>query len=71
VYEYVDDKSKPIYEEVTRNVDDKSKPIYGDPPVIGYEQITITEIDPETSDGAGSSTYPQMRIFNAGVKLSF
>ena len=49
-YEYVDDKSKPIYEEVTRNVDDKSKPIYGDPPVIGYEQITITETDPETGE---------------------
>ena len=42
--------------------------------VGGYNLFTIsglTEIDPETSDGAGSSTYPQMRIFNAGVKLSF
>ena len=42
--------------------------------VGGYNLFTLSglkEIDPETSDGAGSSTYPQMRIFNAGVKLSF
>ena len=40
----------------------------------GYNLLTIsslTEIDPETSDGAGSSSYPQMRIYNAGAKLTF
>lgn len=40
----------------------------------GYNLLTLSglkEIDPETADGSASSTYPQMRIFNAGVKLSF
>lgn len=40
----------------------------------GYNLLTLSglkEIDPETGNNAGSSTYPQMRIFNAGVKLSF
>jgi len=40
----------------------------------GYNLLTLsslTEIDPETSDGSGNSYYPQMRLFNAGVKLSF
>lgn len=42
--------------------------------VGGYNLFTISgikEIDPETSDGSGNSYYPQMRLFNAGVKLSF
>ena len=42
--------------------------------VGGYNLFTLSplkEIDPETSDGSGSSSYPQMRVFNAGVKLSF
>ncbi|MCR5518757.1 MAG: TonB-dependent receptor [Bacteroidales bacterium] len=42
--------------------------------IAGYNLFTIsglTEIDPETADGSGSSVYPQMRIMNAGVKLSF
>ena len=40
----------------------------------GFNLLTIsglTEIDPETSDGGGSSSYPQMRIYNAGAKLTF
>ena len=41
--------------------------------VAGYNLLTLSElkfVDPETSD-EGYQTYPQMRIFNAGVKLSF
>lgn len=41
--------------------------------IAGYNLLTISglkEIDPETSD-EGYQNYPQMRIFNAGVKLSF
>jgi len=41
--------------------------------VAGYNLFTISglkNVDPETSDES-YQTYPQMRIFNAGVKLSF
>ena len=41
--------------------------------VAGYNLLTFSElkfVDPETSD-EGYQTYPQMRIFNTGVKLSF
>lgn len=40
----------------------------------GYNLLTLSslkEIDPETADGSGNSYYPQMRLFNAGVKISF
>ncbi len=42
--------------------------------VGGYNLFTLSgikEIDPESSDGSGNSYYPQMRLFNAGVKISF
>ncbi len=41
--------------------------------LAGYNLLTLSglkEIDPETSD-EGYQNYPQMRIFNAGVKLTF
>lgn len=41
--------------------------------LAGYNLLTLSglkEIDPETSD-EGFQNYPQMRIFNAGVKLTF
>ena len=41
--------------------------------VAGYNLFTISalkNVDPETSDSS-FQTYPQMRIFNSGVKLSF
>lgn len=41
--------------------------------VAGYNLLTISDlknVDPETSDES-YQTYPQMRIFNFGVKLSF
>ena len=41
--------------------------------VAGYNLLTLSElkyVDPETSD-EGYQTYPQVRIFNFGVKLSF
>ena len=40
----------------------------------GYNLLTLSglkEIDPEAPDGSADAAYPQMRIFNAGVKLSF
>ena len=51
------------------NVPIKSLRVY----LAGYNLLTISglkEVDPETSDGE-FQTYPQMRIFNAGVKLTF
>ena len=39
--------------------------------LAGYNLFTLTslkEVDPESSS---RSSYPQMRIYNAGVKLSF
>ena len=51
------------------NVPIKSLRVY----LAGYNLFTISglkEVDPETSDGE-FQTYPQMRIFNAGVKLTF
>jgi TonB-linked SusC/RagA family outer membrane protein len=41
--------------------------------VAGYNLLTLSElkfVDPETSDES-YQTYPQMRIFNTGVKLTF
>lgn len=41
--------------------------------LAGYNLLTLSglkEIDPETSD-EGFQNYPQMRIFNAGIKLTF
>jgi TonB-linked SusC/RagA family outer membrane protein len=41
--------------------------------VAGYNLLTLSElkfVDPETSD-EGYQTYPQMRIINTGVKLTF
>ena len=41
--------------------------------VAGYNLLTLSQlkfVDPETSD-EGYQTYPQMRIVNTGVKLSF
>ena len=41
--------------------------------MAGYNLLTFSElkfVDPETSD-EGYQTYPQMRIVNTGVKLSF
>lgn len=51
------------------NIPVKSLRLY----VAGYNLLTfssLTEIDPETSD-EGYQNYPQMRIVNAGVKLTF
>ena len=41
--------------------------------VAGYNLLTLSElkfVDPETSDES-YQTYPQMRIINTGLKLSF
>jgi len=41
--------------------------------IAGYNLLTLSElknVDPETSDES-YQTYPQMRIFNTGVKLTF
>ena len=41
--------------------------------VAGYNLLTLSElkfVDPETSDES-YQTYPQMRIINTGVKLTF
>ena len=41
--------------------------------LAGYNLLTISSlknVDPETAD-EDYQTYPQMRIFNAGVKLTF
>jgi hypothetical protein len=41
--------------------------------LAGYNLFTFSglkEVDPETSDES-YQTYPQMRIYNAGVKLTF
>jgi hypothetical protein len=41
--------------------------------IAGYNLLTLTglkEVDPETSDES-YQTYPQVRIFNTGVKLTF
>ena len=41
--------------------------------IAGYNLLTLSQlkfVDPETSD-EGYQTYPQMRIVNTGVKISF
>ena len=41
--------------------------------IAGYNLLTLSElknVDPETSDES-YQTYPQMRIFNTGVKIMF